>query len=367
MKFSVILSSAILAANVVLAHAPNETPQAFKPYEVRLNNPGVDFSVKGTALYMQPYANNLDYGAEALPFNYGINRPITSPSWVIPRISTDYHFGFLVGLKGNIHDAHSNLTLDWERYHSPNDTDHLNTASSNDMVGPFFEIGPDASPYTTSKGSAKFEFDQVNLDFGTYVQFGDQLNVNLFSGVGYARIKESLFARFANTDNTIIRTITVPSTYTGAGPQLGCDSVYKIVQGFQFVGSARASLFVGTFKNSTTYTTESSTIEDLGDPNPNVQSTTVKNKMGIAPGFEGNLGLAYDALFCTHYQFKVEAGYRAQIYLNAIRSIDMGSEVALGPVGSLGSPDVGVYARTFERTVSDFSLAGPYLIITLGF
>ena len=66
-------------------------------------------------------------------------------------------------------------------------------------------------------------------------------------------------------------------------------------------------------------------------------------------------------------KFRVESDYQAQIYINAIRSIDMGSEVALSAGGSIGSAVTGVYARTFERTVSDFGLAGPYVTLSLGF
>jgi hypothetical protein len=45
----------------------------------------------------------------------------------------------------------------------------------------------------------------------------------------------------------------------------------------------------------------------------------------------------------------------------------MGSEVALNAIGGLGSASTGVYARTFERVVSDFGLAGPYVKIDIGF
>jgi len=367
MKFSSSLLAAMLVTCSAWADTHEQMPPQFKPYEVVLESPKNDISVRFDALVMQPYANNLDYAAEALPFDYGINRPITSPSWVIPDITTGYHFGFVVGLVGILHDTNSNIMLNWERYHSPDDTGSLSVPSASDMIGPFFEIGPDASPYKMAKGTVSFDFDQVNLDYGTFVRFGSQLNMNLYSGVSFARIKENRYTRFSNTEDTVIRTLTVPSTFTGAGPQIGFDSTYKIVKGFQFIANASASLFVGTFKNNTTFTTQSSTIERIGDQNPNTQSTTVDNKMGIVPGLDGTLGLAYDFTFSDHYEFKIEAGYRAQLFINAIRSIDMGSEVALGPIGSIGSAEVGVYARTFERTISDFALAGPYATITFGF
>lgn len=337
------------------------------PKLVRLESPQYSFEVSFNALIMQPYANNLDYGAEAIPFNYGDAQAAVSPSWIIPELKPSYHFGFDIGIAGIFHGVDAGLMLNWERYHSPNDSNTTTVSSSNYMIGPFFEIGPDASPYKVAKGTAKFHFDEVNLDYGTFVHFGDHLCMNLFSGVSFARIKQYYFTRFSNVDDTIVRTIDVPSKFTGAGPQFGFDCTYKIVQGFQLVGQARASLYVGTFKNNTTFSTTSNALVVLGDENPNIQTTSVKNKMGIVPGFEGKLGLAYEFLFNEHYMIKLAAGYQAQIYINAIRSIDMGSEVALGDIGSVGSSVIGVYARTFKRTVSDFSLAGPYIALDFAF
>jgi hypothetical protein len=118
--------------------------------------------------------------------------------------------------------------------------------------------------------------------------------------------------------------------------------------------------------NKTTFSTSSSALKALGS-NPNVQTTRVHNRTGLIPGFKGRLGFAYDYEFRRHYRVKFEAGYQAQIYLNAIRSIDMGSEVTLSTVATEATGATGVYARTFQRTISDFSLAGAYFNIDFGF
>lgn len=372
MKFSSSISLFALSLVSIFAQqpkdyqAPPKPPVASMPV-VTLDNPNYVFGANFSALIMQPYANNLDFAAEAVPFNYGTDRPILSPSWVIPEISTDYHFGFDVGIEGMFHMVNTRMSLNWVRYHSPTDTGSKSVAHTNNMVGPFFEIGPDASAYKTSKGEVYFNFDQVNLDYGTFVKFGDHLEMNLGCNVSYARVYEHLFTRFTNVPGTVIRTLTVPSTFQGWGPGANFDFVYTIVKGFKFVGDARGTLFVGTFKNETAYSTTSPSIETLGDTNPNTQSTTVGNKMGIVPAFEGKLGLAYEWTWGDYCEFKLEGGYRAQVHINAIRSIDMGSEVALGAIGSIGSAETGVYARSFLRTVSDFSLAGPYVAVNIGF
>ena len=365
---SAIVSSLLTCSASVAADQMQDQPMP-APTPVTLGGPDYCFEVNFKGMALQAFANNLDYAAEAVPFNYGDTQPAVSPSWVIPRISSEFHFGFDVGVAGMFHKTNSTLMLNWERFHTPTDSDSFTVSDSAYMIGPFFEIGPDASVYKSAKGSVRFKFDEVNLDYGTFVDLGSRLHTNLFAGVSFARIVENRHTTFTGTDanGPVERTISVPSTFTGAGPQLGVDFTYKIAKGFQFVGNSKASLYVGKYLNNTTFTTTSNDLVAFTDINPNVQTTNVENKMGVVPGFEGNLGLAYEVNFKKSCMFKLEAGYQAQIYVNAIRSTDMGSEVALGSLGSLASASTGVYARTFERVTSDFGLAGPYVKIDFGF
>ncbi|MCX6991452.1 MAG: Lpg1974 family pore-forming outer membrane protein [Chlamydiae bacterium] len=366
---SAILSSLLACSASVAADQMQAQPTPM-PTPVTLGGPDYCFEVSFKAMALQAFANNLDYGAEAIPFDYGTTSPVLSPDWVIPRIAPEFHFGFDVGIAGMFHKTNSALMLNWERFHTPKDSNSFAVSDPTFMFGPFFEIGPDASFYKAGKGTVRFQFDEVNLDYGTFVDLGSRLHTNLFAGVSFSRIVEKRHTTFTGTDtggSPVERTISVPAKFTGAGPQLGVDFTYKIVNGFQFVGNSRASLYVGKFLNNTTFTTTSNDLAALAEPSPNVQTTSVINKMGVVPGFEGSLGLAYEALFKKNYMFKFEAGYQAQIYINAIRSVDMGSEVALGSLSSIATQATGVYARSFERVVSDFGLAGPYVKIDFGF
>lgn len=370
MKKRINLSvTALLVCASIFGLDASETEKPMMPPAVTLQEPSYLIVSSFSGLAMQPFANNLDFAAEALPFTYGQSQPAVSPNWVIPVISPDYHFGFDVSVAGIFHGAKSSLAMNWERFHTSNDSQSLNVADINNMIGPFFEIGPDASVYKKAKGRVNFHFDEVNLDYGTFVRFGELLNVNFFAGATFSRIYQHRFTQFSDFVNSTVRTIKVPSKFIGIGPQVGFDFIYKIVKGFKFVGTTRASLFVGRFRNTTTYSTKSNDLVRFNDVNPNIQHTNVYHKGGVVPGFEGKLGLAYEYFFGSKCDrmVKVEAGYQAQIYLSAIRSIDMGSEVALNAIGSIGSGSTGVYARTFQRTVSDFAMAGPYGKIDLAF
>lgn len=322
--------------------------------DVFLSSPFHTFEIEGSALYLQPTGGNLHYAAEAQPL------PLLTPQWKIHEISTDYHFGFDVGIRGIFHDTNSNLALNWEHFHSSDSAKR--TVPAGNMIGPFFEIGPDSSFFMKARGHAKFDFDQINLDYGIFINFGSRLETNVYAGVSGVRIAQTIHSYFSSLDGTITRSIKVPSSFLGAGPQLGLDFDYRIVDGFHFSGEAAASLFVGRQKNHTKYRSVSPTLAAFGFPfNP--QKTSVHKKTQVVPALEGKLGLSYFYITCD-FMFKIEAGYQAQVYFNAIESFNIGSQVLLPPI----TPNTtGVYARTFEPETSNFALAGPYVMIDFGF
>lgn len=105
---------------------------------ITLGDRDYSFVTKFMGLALKPSANNLDYGAEATPFDYGEARSVLSPTWTIPEISTDYHFGFDAGIAGIFHTAGSSLSLNWEHFHSSTDSNTFTVSSTSFMFGPFF-------------------------------------------------------------------------------------------------------------------------------------------------------------------------------------------------------------------------------------
>src|SRR5579872_409699 len=347
LQWSFILSLACIYGETGHADECSNESRCCKPCTaVFLSSPSYSFEIHGSALYMQPTGSNLHYAAEAIPI------PVPSPDWNIFSIDTDYHFGFDVGIAGICHCSNTNLMLNWEHFHSKDSASKQ--VSSQNMIGPFFEIGPDASAYTKAHGRVTYHFDEVDLDYGVFLQLGERLHMNWFGGVSFARIKQTLFSKYSNVENTIVRSIKVPSTFLGAGPKFGVNFCYLFGKGFHLVGETGASLLVGPQKNHTNYSALSPFLPSIGITPPNNQRTHVQKGTQVVPGFEGKLGLAYAYTFCNDVMLKFEAGYATQVYINAIRSIDMGSEVVTPPV----LPDtVGVFARTFQTNLSNFALA----------
>ncbi|MGB8468060.1 MAG: Lpg1974 family pore-forming outer membrane protein [Candidatus Babeliales bacterium] len=326
------------------------------PQSVFTTSPEYRADIEFRALFFKPTGSNLYYAAEAHPL------PIESPNWFVHEVKPTYHFGFDIGFHGVIHRVNASIGLNWEHFNS-NDSHTFAVTDENDFVGPFFEIGPDSTLYKQAYGQKRFHFDLIDLTFGQYVQLGDRFHANLFCGIAAARIRQSNYAVYSNVDGTIIRSITAPSTFAGAGPECGACYWYDIACGVQLAGKTVPSLLMGTLKNKTTYNSISPELPLLGVPTPNTQIITVPNRNQVVPGFTQTLEFAYSYDRCN-YEGRIALGYQIQLYIDAIQSVDMGSEVVTPavPVES-----VGVFARTFLRTRSNFGLAGPYLAFKLGF
>lgn len=357
MKAPVLIASltctlSCLSADVKTAPKPQPNPAA-----VVLASPCYSAAFDFCALFLKPSSGDLHYAAQATPL------PAPSPNWKIHEIHPEYHFAFDIGGEVALHKTNSNLLLDWLHFHSV-DTASVSVPASQ-MLGPFFTIGPNAAPYDHSHGKAHYKFDAIDLDFGMLMHLGDRFTANLFGGVTYAYIKQTVIASFSDPEDGYFRSIRTPSRFSGAGPQMGLNATFRMVEGFHLTGGLKAALLFGSMTNHTTYNTDSPEIDTLLHiPPPNIQRTSVSRRTQMVPGLEGNLGLAYTYTFCKHYILSLEAGYETLIYISAIQSTDMGSEV---PLTSTEASSTGVYARTFQRTLSNFTLAGPYATLTFGF
>lgn len=320
-------------------------------------SPAYSVATHVTALFLKPTSNNTHYAVEAFPL------PLSSPNWAVFSIPASYHTGFQIGVQTVIHERATTIKADWQRFRA--DACASKTVTTDNMIGPFFEIGPDASAYSKAHGTTHYAFDEGHIDYGQSLTLGCYTQVNLFVGITAASIKQKICSLFSNDDGSITRAILVPASFVGAGPQCGVDGRYCIVNNVSLTSSTVLSLLVGTAKNHTTYTATSPALADLGVTPPNVQHTCVQSSTAVVPAFEQSLGLSYTTKsLCRKYDITLETGYQVQCYLNPIQSIDMGSEVITPPV----IPDtVGVFARTFHKSLSNFSLSGAYLLFSVGF
>ena len=317
------------------------------PSTVRLVNPASNIDLEFTALILQPSGSNLQLGVKATP------ESSTSDDWKIYELNPSYHFGFNLDFTASGHISHTNFSINWEHFRSATGT--TKTSSTEGMIGPFFEIGPDASPYKTATGKVYFELDVLNLDYGIYVNFGRRLLTNLFAGIAIARVERDLHTVYASLDGQVKRSIEAPSTFSGAGPRIGFDFSYQFWRNFHFVGKTAAALLSGPIRTKSTY---HSTAPNL---TPLVQRTSINAKTQLVPEVDSKLGFSYAQVFKKHYTVKIEGGFQTQVFASAIQTIDIGSEIAPTP------HTAGIVAQTFQKNISNFTLAGPYAAFDFGF
>lgn len=357
--------SIITAEKCAAAGAPPPPPSVIQkcPQKTYSCN-DVVFELFGDWLFLQPNGSSIYYAVEAFPYNTSLPVPEVSPNWTVFEIDPGYHSGFEVGSRFLFPKNDMTLEINWERLHSK-DSDSMEVTplsyGTGNMVGPFFDIGPNSAVYKTAKGRAVFHFDAANLIFGKGICFANALKAHFYAGAGFARIKQSLSSTFSNPATSISRTIYNFSTFTGGGPEVGLDFDYNLGCSFYFTGNSSIALYMGQLKNNTTFTSVSPALSQ-----PNVQQTTVPNRTQLIPGFEEKLGFSYAASF-DRCEITFGAGYQFQIYLDAVQSVDMTSPQVLPSLLPSTAVQVGVYAVGFERTLSNFILTGPYVSMDISF
>ncbi len=344
-----------IAATTIFSSEPSSPPAPPRlPSEIFLTSPNWTFDTYFNALIMQPTSSNLQYASEIL------GDTVEPRSWNTYEIHTKYRFGFDVGIGGVFRETNSGLNINWEHFHSK-DHDSENDSTYPSGYNPFFESATYTNNYQFVSGKNSFFFDEINLNYATFVSLGNLLQLNLFSGVSFTRIKQSLHSFFSTPDGVHYIDIKTPSTFMGAGPQFGFSFSQKIVQGFKFNGKLAGTLLVGPQRNHTQYSEVPTTIVT------SIQHITPEGKVQLVPGFEGNLGLAYIYTFLNHYMINLEAGYKAQVYLNPIQSTDTNTSSGAAGYISFSPLPPETLASSLKNTISNFGLAGPYVMLSMGF
>ncbi|MDB2613869.1 Lpg1974 family pore-forming outer membrane protein, partial [Chlamydiales bacterium] len=290
--------------------------------------------------------------------------PLPTPNWRSLEIRPDLHFGFDIGLKVLFPGNHTTLQINWERLHASDSTS--TEVSSENMVGPYFNIGPDSHPYKRAHGHVKHGFDEVTLSIGSQFDSCRGLKINYTGGVAITRIEETLTSTFSNNDWTVVRGVYTPTEFIGIGPEFGADVSYNLCEGFSLTGESSMALLLGRGRNHTSYASITPELEVFDIPLPNIQHTEVPSRTQFVPAFSGKLGVSYTGCFSSCL-VTLDLGYQAQIYLNAVQSVEMSAEVVEPTIIELPANEVGVFALGFRRTVSDFFLAGPYVTLKIAF
>jgi hypothetical protein len=324
-----------------LAAEPNamSSRNAFHAADVGTANQLHQFEVSGSLLYMQPGGGDLEYGTLISPL------PITTPNWSNQSLTPKFSPTFRVGAR-YMPSTTDDFEVNWT---------HLNTtatasflAGPTQMVGPPYLIGPESTLYAIGQGAVKSAYDAANLDGGHTFCVECPFQLRAFGGVEFARIGQNLSGLFQSADGTASSGYTTNSLFTGAGPRLGIKGQYDL-GAFQLIGEFAGAGLIGTSQSRINFTTLSPALVGI-----NNQVLTSPNSTQVIPSIDARLATAYNFAPSTYGQFKIEVGYQAAIYFNAI------SQYSLTQVTTT-VPPVGVFLATEQHSQSSFTDQGPYL------
>ena len=120
---------------------------------------------------------------------------------------------------------------------------------------------------------------------------------------------------------------------------------------FQFIGEFAGAALIGTSQARINFSTVSPALAGV-----NSQSLTSPNATQVIPSIDARLATAYAFPPSEYGQFKIELGYQAAVYFNAV------SQYSLTQVPTmLMLPPVGVFLATEQHSQSNFTDQGPYL------
>jgi hypothetical protein len=345
-KAAKIRNRPAVAADPAFASAPRpQNTETLAAYPVKAVGAPISnaprFEVSGSLLYLQPGADDLEYGTLVTPF------PIATPNWDNQSLTPKFSPAFSVGAR-YMPNAFNDIELSWTHLNSTTNDAFLGTPTQ--MVGPPFLIGPEANEYKNGQGTVKFAYDSVKLDGGHTFCAECSFQLRAFGGVEFARIGQNLGGSFLDPDGSASMSYTTPSTFTGAGPRLGLKGQYALGD-FQFIGEVAGAGLIGTSQARINVSTISPAI--VG---PNNQSLTSPNATQVVPSIDARLATAYAFPANNYGQFKIEVGYQAAVYFDAVSHYSLTS-VPTAPM----IPPVGIFLSTAQHLQSNFTDQGPYV------
>jgi hypothetical protein len=200
------------------------------------------------------------------------------------------------------------------------------------------------------QGDVSFAYDSVTLDAGHTFCAACAFQLRVFGGLEFARIGQNVNGMFESYDDSNTSGYTNSSLFTGLGPRLGTKAQYD-VGNFQFLDEIAAAALVGRSQGHIDFSTSSASA-GAGIPQPNNQALTSPDATQLVPAVETNLAVSYSLPATAYGQLKLELGYQAAVYANAISQYSL-TQVATPPV--VGT--VGVFLATQQHLLRRLHLS----------
>jgi hypothetical protein len=326
-------------------------------------NPGLE--VYAGLLYLKPGADNLGW-ATITTF-----LPIQNPQWAVQSLDPQLQPGFTVGARYAFAASGNDLQANWDRLRT-GDTAYVAVADrATQWISPFNQTGPSMSEganevgvfhLKAAEGRVAFDYDQVNLDAGQWVNLGRRTQVRLLAGVSFVRLREQLISKFFNDPNInpVPPVIAIPdptlqyvslnntSSYSGIGPRLGLASMFELPWGFNCVGQFTGALYGGWMQPA------QYSFEGVFDNAVDREAITSRGVSQVVYATDAKLGLGYAWTMGSGSILRIESGFRAALFINPFSTYETSTNVLPLDIGSLST-------SSMRHTPSNFTLMGCYL------
>lgn len=318
------------------------------------------FEANGAVLWLKPGASNLNY----VILNKEL--PAQSPTWSEQELKPSYAPGFELGLGYVIpNGGGKDLQVHWTHL-TTSTSSSVSAPNSSYFLGPDYEIGPGGLPIRNATGKVKFKYDTIDLNAGQYLNFGEQLRLRFLGGLSAGFLREEVSADYSGSRpvgpyaGPFNMNQKVTSNFSGVGPQLGLHADYVSHYGFGLLGEGTISALIGGLKTNTKYVGSGVELQTVYNQSINYQTIKDETVTQVIPGLSGKLGVNYNRVIKNDMLFKIEAGYQAAVYMNAISQY-LPSSLVLGQ----GLESGGIFVATMNHTLSNYSVHGPFLNFSL--
>jgi hypothetical protein len=278
------------------------------------------WDIGGRALYMQP-TSNTGYGVATVVQNTSSLTTGANPAW-----------GWGFQLEGSYHYSTGNdFNLNWYHFRSGGQTHTLAAPVvfpnvSGNLFGTTGPVTVDAA-----QTSASPAWDQVNMEFGQHVDFGENKFARFHGGMNFSRVGNSGFNYLKFTDSAspvvvVNQTNTRSSVYNGFGPRVGMDLNYEWGNGVGVYATGALSVLAGSSKASS-QVTDWTTAED------NYVSSISQSK--VVPELDAKLGAMYTYAMAQG-DLSFDIGWMWAHYTNALFASDFSAGQALSESSDFG-------------------------------
>lgn len=255
-----------------------------------------------------------NFGADALYLEVMNNDPYEYYAYPGTNGQTNYRdlankYGWGFKIEGSYHFSTGNdINVNWY---------HVNANRTVDLAGATYA----GTTSVVDLGNATFKprWDQVNIEVGQFIDFGEYKDLRIHAGAQYSNIQRKQFSNFSATTAGVSTPYFAFQhlRYNGFGPRVGADLTYGFGNGLAVYGDAAAAVLVGTSKYDVSISPSSSTILN-----------SYSSHRAVVPELDTKLGIKYDYAM-PQGDLTLDVGWLVVNYFNARQRYTTKGDVAL--------------------------------------